>query len=79
MPLTLFRTRTFTVGNLATVGIDAALSLGTLTIPLVAQELAGLTATPARPLPPPPTVVAPPFSPPVGPPPPPPRRHPATM
>ncbi|KQN43201.1 MFS transporter [Frigoribacterium sp. Leaf44] len=45
MPLTLFRTRSFSVGNLATVGIYAALSLGTLTIPLVVQELAGLTAT----------------------------------
>jgi len=45
MPLSLFRTRTFTVGNLATVGIYAALSLGTLTIPLVVQELAGLPAT----------------------------------
>ena len=45
MPLTLFRTRSFSVGNLATVGIYSALSLGTLTIPLVVQELAGLTAT----------------------------------
>jgi EmrB/QacA subfamily drug resistance transporter len=45
MPLDLFRTRAFTVGNLATVGIYAALSLGTLTIPLVVQELAGLPAT----------------------------------
>ncbi|GAA0956296.1 MFS transporter [Frigoribacterium faeni] len=45
MPLTLFRTRAFTVGNLATVGVYAALNLGTLTIPLVVQELAGLPAT----------------------------------
>ena len=45
MPLDLFRTREFAVGNLATVGLYAALSLGTLTIPLVVQELAGLSAT----------------------------------
>jgi len=45
MPLSLFRTREFTVGNLATVGVYAALNLGTLTIPLVVQELAGLPAT----------------------------------
>ena len=45
MPLDLFRTREFTVGNLATVGLYAALALGTLTIPLVVQELAGLSAT----------------------------------
>jgi EmrB/QacA subfamily drug resistance transporter len=45
MPLDLFRTREFAVGNLATVGLYAAISLGTLTIPLVVQELAGLTAT----------------------------------
>jgi EmrB/QacA subfamily drug resistance transporter len=45
MPLDLFRTREFAVGNLATVGLYAAISLGTLTIPLVVQELAGLSAT----------------------------------
>lgn len=45
MPLGLFRVRAFTVGNLATVGIYAALSLGSLVIPLVVQELAGLPAT----------------------------------
>ena len=45
MPLSLFRTRAFTVGNLATVGVYSALNLGTLTIPLVVQELAGLSAT----------------------------------
>jgi len=45
MPLDLFRTREFAVGNLATVGLYAALNLGTLTIPLVVQELAGLSAT----------------------------------
>ena len=45
MPLDLFRTREFAVGNLATVGLYAAINLGTLTIPLVVQELAGLSAT----------------------------------
>ncbi|GAA1749307.1 MFS transporter [Aeromicrobium alkaliterrae] len=45
MPLRLFRVRAFAVGNLATVGIYAALGLGTLVIPLVIQEVGGLSAT----------------------------------
>ncbi|WP_229052346.1 MFS transporter [Aeromicrobium sp. Leaf350] len=45
MPLRLFRVRAFAVGNLATVGIYAAIGLGTLVIPLVVQEIAGLSAT----------------------------------
>jgi EmrB/QacA subfamily drug resistance transporter len=45
MPLRLFRVRTFAVGNLATVGIYASVSLGTLMIPLVVQEIGHLPAT----------------------------------
>lgn len=45
MPLRLFSVRAFTVGNLATIGIYASVSLGTLLIPLVVQELAHLPAT----------------------------------
>lgn len=45
MPLRLFAVRAFAVGNLATVGIYASVSLGTLLIPLVVQEIAHLPAT----------------------------------
>ena len=45
MPLRLFRVRTFAVGNLATIGIYAAIGLGTLAIPLLVQEVGGLSAT----------------------------------
>ena len=45
MPLRLFSVRSFSVGNLATIGIYAATSLGTLLIPLVVQEVGHLPAT----------------------------------
>ncbi|BDZ50071.1 hypothetical protein GCM10025867_23120 [Frondihabitans sucicola] len=45
MPLRLFSVRAFSVGNLATIGIYASVSLGTLLIPLVVQEVGHLPAT----------------------------------
>jgi EmrB/QacA subfamily drug resistance transporter len=45
MPLHIFAARNFAVGNLATVFLYAAVSLGTLIIPLFLQEAAGLSAT----------------------------------
>ncbi len=45
MPLRLFRVRAFAVGNLATAGIYASVSLATLMIPLVVQEIGHLPAT----------------------------------
>jgi EmrB/QacA subfamily drug resistance transporter len=45
MPLRLFSVRAFSVGNLATTGIYASVSLGTLLIPLVVQEIGHLPAT----------------------------------
>lgn len=45
MPLRLFSVRSFAVGNLATIGIYASVSLGTLLIPLVVQEVGHLPAT----------------------------------
>ncbi len=45
MPLRLFSVRAFSVGNLATIGIYASVSLGTLLIPLVIQEVGHLPAT----------------------------------
>jgi EmrB/QacA subfamily drug resistance transporter len=45
MPLRLFRIRAFAVGNLATAGIYASVSLATLMIPLVVQEIGHLPAT----------------------------------
>ncbi|GAA4266783.1 MFS transporter [Frondihabitans peucedani] len=45
MPLRLFAVRAFSVGNLATVGIYASVSLGTLLLPLVVQEVGHLPAT----------------------------------
>ncbi|GAA4669643.1 MFS transporter [Frondihabitans cladoniiphilus] len=45
LPLRLFSVRSFTVGNLATIGIYAATGLGTLLIPLVVQEIGHLPAT----------------------------------
>ena len=45
MPLRLFQVRAFAVGNLATVGIYAAVSLGTLVVPLIVQEVGHLPAT----------------------------------
>jgi EmrB/QacA subfamily drug resistance transporter len=45
MPLHIFSARNFAVGNLATVFLYAALSLGTLIIVLFLQETAGLSAT----------------------------------
>jgi EmrB/QacA subfamily drug resistance transporter len=44
MPLQLFAARNFAVGNLATVFLYAAVSLGTLLVPLFLQETAGLSA-----------------------------------
>lgn len=44
LPLGLFRTRNFAVGNIATVGIYAALSLGLLIVTLFLQEVAGFSA-----------------------------------
>jgi hypothetical protein len=47
MPLHIFATRNFAVGNLATVFLYAAVSLGTLIVVLFLQEAAGLSATQA--------------------------------
>src|SRR5215217_2192287 len=47
MPLHIFATRNFAVGNLATVFLYAAVSLGTLIVALFLQESAGLSATQA--------------------------------
>ena len=44
LPLGLFRTRNFAVGNIATVGIYAALSLGLLIVTLFLQEVGGFSA-----------------------------------
>jgi EmrB/QacA subfamily drug resistance transporter len=45
MPLGLFRVRNFAAGNLATVGIYAALKLGFFLFALYLQEVAGYSAT----------------------------------
>jgi EmrB/QacA subfamily drug resistance transporter len=45
MPLGLFRERNFAVGNLATVGIYAALNLGFFIFALYLQEVGGFSAT----------------------------------
>ena len=47
MPLQLFTARNFAVGNLATVFLYAAVSLGTLIIALFLQETVGLSASQA--------------------------------
>ena len=47
MPLDIFSTRNFAVGNLATVFLYAAVSLGTLLVALFLQEAAGMSATQA--------------------------------
>jgi EmrB/QacA subfamily drug resistance transporter len=47
MPLGLFRVRNFWVGNLATAGIYAALSLGPFVLVLYLQEVGGYSATAA--------------------------------
>ncbi len=47
MPLHIFAARNFAVGNLATVFLYAAVSLGTLLVALFLQETAGLSATEA--------------------------------
>lgn len=47
MPLQIFSARNFAVGNLATVFLYAAVSLGMLLVALFLQETAGLTATAA--------------------------------
>jgi EmrB/QacA subfamily drug resistance transporter len=47
MPLHIFAARNFAVGNLATVFLYAAVSLGTLVVALFLQETAGLSATEA--------------------------------
>src|SRR5690349_19248795 len=47
MPLRIFTARNFAVGNLATVFLYAAVSLGTLIVALFLQETAGLSATEA--------------------------------
>jgi EmrB/QacA subfamily drug resistance transporter len=47
MPLHIFAARNFAVGNLATVFLYAAVSLGTLIVALFLQEAAGLSATEA--------------------------------
>jgi EmrB/QacA subfamily drug resistance transporter len=47
MPLHIFAARNFAVGNLATVFLYAAVSLGTLIVTLFLQETAGLSATAA--------------------------------
>ena len=47
MPLQIFAARNFAVGNLATVFLYAAVSLGTLIVALFLQESAGLSATQA--------------------------------
>ncbi len=45
MPLQLFAARNFAVGNLATVFLYAAVSLGTLLVPLFLQETVGMSAS----------------------------------
>jgi EmrB/QacA subfamily drug resistance transporter len=45
MPLRLFAARNFAVGNLATVFLYAAVSLGTLVVPLFLQETVGMSAS----------------------------------
>jgi EmrB/QacA subfamily drug resistance transporter len=47
MPLHIFGARNFAVGNLATVFLYAAVSLGTLLVALFLQETAGMSATEA--------------------------------
>ena len=47
MPLQIFAARNFAVGNLATVFLYAAVSLGMLLVALFLQEAAGLSATQA--------------------------------
>jgi len=47
MPLHIFAARNFAVGNLSTVFLYAAVSLGTLIVALFLQETAGLSATAA--------------------------------
>jgi EmrB/QacA subfamily drug resistance transporter len=47
MPLQIFATRNFAVGNVATVFLYAAVSLGLLIVGLFLQETAGLSATEA--------------------------------
>ncbi|TFC96167.1 MULTISPECIES: MFS transporter [Cryobacterium] len=47
MPLDLFRIRNFGVGNLATVGVYAALSLGFFVFTLYLQQVGGFSATAA--------------------------------
>lgn len=47
MPLQIFSARNFAVGNLATVFLYAAVSLGMLVVALFLQETAGLSATEA--------------------------------
>jgi EmrB/QacA subfamily drug resistance transporter len=47
MPLHIFAARNFAVGNLATVFLYAAVSLGTLIVALFLQETAGMSATEA--------------------------------
>ena len=47
MPLNIFAARNFAVGNLATVFVYAAVSLGTLIVTLFLQETAGLSASQA--------------------------------
>jgi EmrB/QacA subfamily drug resistance transporter len=47
MPLHIFAARNFAVGNLVTVFLYAAVSLGTLIVALFLQETAGLSATAA--------------------------------
>jgi EmrB/QacA subfamily drug resistance transporter len=47
MPLHIFAARNFAAGNLATVFLYAAVSLGTLIVALFLQEAAGLSATEA--------------------------------
>jgi EmrB/QacA subfamily drug resistance transporter len=47
MPLHIFAARNFAIGNLTTVFLYAAVSLGTLLIALFLQETAGLSATAA--------------------------------
>ena len=47
MPLHLFAARNFAVGNLATVFLYAAVSLGTLIVALFLQETAGMSASQA--------------------------------
>ncbi|MDX1890649.1 MFS transporter [Mycolicibacterium sp. 050158] len=47
MPLQLFATRNFAVGNLATVFLYAAVSLGTMLVALFLQETVGMSASQA--------------------------------